>query len=72
MIRKNNEYFYAQVAMTILDEKTANREFEPFIHIRDNYRKYPFTIDRLLQNRDGILNLNLLDFIRENKESSQT
>ena len=68
IIRKNNEYFYAQVAMTILDEKTADREFEPFTHIRDNYKKYLFTIDQLLQNRNGILNLNLIDFIRENKD----
>lgn len=54
--------------MTILDEKTADREFEPFTHIRDNYKKYLFTIDQLLQNRNGILNLNLIDFIRENKD----
>lgn len=68
IIRKNNDYFYSQVAMTIMDERTANREFEPFIHIRDNYKKYLFTLDQLLQNRDGIINANLIEFIKNNSE----
>lgn len=68
IIRKNNEYFYSQVAMTILDENTANREFEPFRHIRDNYKKYLFTIDQLLQDRDGVKNVNLIEFVKDNQE----
>lgn len=68
IIRKNNEYFYSQVAMTILDENTANREFEPFKHIRDNYKKYLFTIDQLLQGRDGVKNVNLIEFVKNNQE----
>lgn len=68
IIRKNNEYFYSQVAMTILDENTANREFEPFKHIRDNYKKYLFTIDQLLQDRDGVKNMNLIEFVKDNQE----
>lgn len=68
IIRKNNEYFYSQVAMTILDESTANREFEPFKHIRDNYKKYLFTIDQLLQDRDGVKNMNLIEFVKDNQE----
>lgn len=68
IIRKNNEYFYSQVAMTILDENTANREFEPFKHIRDNYKKYLFTIDQLLQDRDGVKNVNLIEFVKDNQE----
>ncbi len=68
IIRKNNEYFYSQVAMTILDENTANREFEPFKHIKDNYKKYLFTIDQLLQDRDGVKNVNLIEFVKNNQE----
>ncbi len=68
IIRKNSEYFYSQVAMTIMDEKTANREYEPFSHITDNYKKYLFTLDQLMQNRDGIINTNLIEFIRNNSE----
>ncbi len=68
IIRKKNEYFYAQVAMTILNEKTANREMEPFSHIKDRYKTYLFTIDQLLQDINGVLNVNLIDFIIENKE----
>ena len=68
IIRKRDDYFYAQVAMTIMEEKTANREYEPFMHIRDNYPKYLFTLDPLLQKRDGVLNVNLIDFIKDNKD----
>lgn len=68
IVRKENEYFYLQVAMTILDENTANREFRPLEQIRDNYKKYVFSLDQLLQNRNGIKNINMIDFIKDNKQ----
>lgn len=66
--RKNDDYRYIQVAMTIMDEKTEEREYRPFTKIQDNYPKYLFTIDQLLQKRDGIIHCNLIDFIADNKE----
>lgn len=66
--RKSSDYHYIQIAMTIMDEKTEDREYKPFQHIRDNYPKYLFTMDQLLQKRDGILHYNIIDFISENKE----
>ena len=66
--RKDSEYQYLQVAMTIMDEKTEEREYKPFEHIRDNYPKYLFTLDPLLQKRDGIHHCNLIDFIANNKD----
>lgn len=66
--RKDSEYQYLQVAMTIMDEKTEEREYKPFESIRDNYPKYLFTMDPLLQKRNGIHHCNLIDFIANNKD----
>ncbi len=66
--RKDDSYQYIQVAMTIMDKATEEREYRPFFKIRDNYPKYLFTLDQLLQKRDGIKHFNLLDYISENKE----
>jgi len=66
--RKDDIYQYVQVAMTIMDKTTEDREYKPFSKIRDNYPKYLFTLDQLLQKRDGIIHCNMLDFISKNKE----
>lgn len=66
--RKNAEYFYAQVAMTIMEKATEDREYEPYSYIRDNYPKYLFTLDTLLQKRDGVIHANIVDFIAQDKE----
>ena len=68
IVRQNtDDYFYIQVAMTIAEQSTEEREYRPFTQIRDNFPKYLFTTDALLQKRDGILHLNMIDFIKENK-----
>jgi len=68
IVRQNtDDYFYIQVAMTIAEQSTEEREYRPFMQIRDNFPKYLFTTDTLLQKRDGILHLNMIDFIKENK-----
>ena len=71
--RRGEDYYYAQVAMTILSEaddgkSTEDREYRPFEHVRDNYPKYLFTLDTLLQKRDGVRHLNLVDFIASGQE----
>ncbi len=65
--RINDEYRYVQVAMTIMSEDTEEREYKPFTMIRDNYPKYLFTIDTLLQKRDGVIHKNLVEFISNNE-----
>ena len=68
IVRRNvDDYFYIQVAMTIAEQSTEEREYRPFAQIRDNFPKYLLTTDTLLQKRDGILHLNIIDFIKENK-----
>lgn len=61
--RKGDQYHYIQVATTIADPATEEREYAPFRHIRDNYPKHLFTMDPLPQNRDGVLHHNIAEFI---------
>ena len=65
--RINDEYRYIQVAMTIMDENTENREYAPFEKIRDNYPKYLLTMDSLLQKRDGVIHKNIVDFVAKDE-----
>lgn len=60
-------YAYVQVAYTIaLGKITEDREYKSLESIRDNYPKYVMTTDYLLQNRNGIKHVNLIDFIISN------
>ncbi len=64
-----SEYFYIQVSKNIDDEKTKNREYRPFYEIREMYPRYLFVSDLILQdNVDGIKNVNIVDFIFNNKD----
>lgn len=69
IVRKDfDKYFYIQVSKTIADEKVEEREYKPFYEIKNMYPKYLFTSDVLLQDRDGVINVNIADFIYKNKE----
>ena len=59
-------YSYVQVAYTINESKqTEDREYKPLEMIRDNYTKYVATTDYLLQKRNGIKHINILEFMKE-------
>lgn len=70
-ILRDNEmnYSYVQVAYTILESKdTEDREYRSLEQATwDNYPKYLLTADSLLQKRNGIIHVNLIDFIKEGK-----
>ena len=70
LIRNQNmDYSYVQVAYTILlSKETEDREYRPLEMIRDNYPKYVMTTDYLLQRRNGILHVNLMDFMKNQKQ----
>ena len=68
IVRRSGEYGYIQVAMTIMERETEEREYKPFRIIKDNYAKYLFTMDELLQKRDGVLHKNMADFMAKNEE----
>ena len=64
----DQQYSYVQVAYTIaLSKDTEDREYRPLEKIKDNYPKYVATTDYLLQKRNGIHHVNLIDFMKEGK-----
>ena len=66
--RDTNEYFYVQVAMTILNSlETENREYKPLENIKDNYPKYVVTRNDMIQQRNGIIHVNMGQFMIEGK-----
>ena len=40
-----------------------NREFGAFDAVKDNYPKYAITLDKTDFSRNGILHINLVDFL---------
>lgn len=66
--RRRNAYAYIQVSMTIADRDVEEREYRPFGHIRDGYPRYLFTLDPLLQERDGVRHLNMVSFMKDNAD----
>lgn len=61
-------YSYVQVAYTINEStKTEDREYKPLEMIKDNYDKYVATTDYLLQKRNGIKHINIIEFIKNGR-----
>ena len=54
---------YYQVAASVLDPNTFEREFEPLRAVRDNYPKFVLTMDDLPSGQDGIEQMNIVDFL---------
>lgn len=63
-------YSYVQVAYTILASKeTEDREYKSLEAIKgDNYPRYVATMDKMIHERNGIRHVNIMDFIKENKQ----
>lgn len=67
IVRKGEDYAYVQVAMSIANRETEDREYRPLEHIRDAYPRYLFTLDSLLQKRNGVRHENLIQFMAEGR-----
>ena len=65
---KESKKYYFQVSLTALDESTYNREMNALLKINDQYPKYLITIDKIDLSKDGIIHLNLYDFLLERTE----
>ena len=63
--KPNNEREYYQVAFTVNDEKTYNREVSAFTNIKDNYPKFLLTLDFDKSNINGIKKINVVDWLLE-------
>ena len=74
--KRMDEYSYVQVARTIdndnFDENgkniTEEREYRSLEKIADGYPKYLITMDKLLQKRNGIKHLNIVDMMKNGDE----
>ena len=63
-----SNYAYAQVAMTIMADKTTeDREYAPLERIGDNYPKFVLTRSDPIQKRNGIIHVNLPEFMKEGR-----
>lgn len=60
---KPNRKIYIQVAFSIPNEETKEREFGAFSIINDNYPKYVISLDKLNYEYNGIKHVNLIDFL---------
>jgi predicted AAA+ superfamily ATPase len=69
---KSNKKTYFQVAYTIQNEKTRNRELQSLTEIPDNYPKYIVTMDpiTIFQDFEGIRTINLIQFLLDEKACS--
>ena len=63
--RKHDLYVYSQVSMTVADCDVEECEYRPLGHIKDGYPRYLFTLDPLLQKREGVRHLNMIDFMKD-------
>lgn len=61
--KSNNIQEYYQVAYTVSDEKTFNREFSSFRKIKDNYPKYLLTMDYDNTSIEGVQKINVIDWL---------
>lgn len=62
-----DDYYYIQVSKDISNKDTEERKYRPFYMIKELYPRYLFTMDMLLQKRDGVNHVNIVDFIYNNK-----
>ena len=60
---KPEKKIYIQVAYSIPNENTKNREFGAYLNIKDNYPKYVITLDKERYEYNGIVHVNLIDFL---------
>lgn len=60
---KNEEIIYIQVSLSLIDEKTRERELRPLEMIEDNYPKIILSLDTLDFSKSGIKNINAEQFL---------
>lgn len=64
---KNSDRFYVQVTYLLASDDTIRREFGAYEGINDNFPKYVLSLDEFDMSRNGIIHLNLRDFLLNEK-----
>lgn len=61
--QKGREKMYVQAAYLLGSEETVRREFGAYDAITDNFPKYVISMDRVPMSREGIIHMNLCDWL---------
>lgn len=60
---KDKSKIYVQVTYLLASDETIEREFSVLESVPDNYPKYVVSMDEIDRSRNGILNVNVRDFL---------
>ncbi len=63
VVETEDDFMYIQVALSVRDEKTLEKELKPLENIADHYRKYIITLDYEANNYNGIKQICAFDFL---------
>lgn len=63
--QKGDEKIYLQATYILGSEETIEREFGAYAAIEDNFPKYVISMDRIPLSRDGIIHMNLCDWLMQ-------
>ena len=69
---RNGRKCFIQVAYLMAGEETVKREFGAYKGITDASPKYVLSLDRIDMSHDGIVHLNIIDFLLGRKELMMT
>ena len=67
VVIKNGRKCFIQVAYVMESEETIAREFSAFSPIKDASPKYVLSLDTIDMSRNGIIHLNITDFLTHKK-----
>ncbi len=65
---RNGKKCFIQVAYLLINEETVKREFGAYHKITDASPKYVMSLDKIDMSHDGIIHLNIIDFLLRRKE----
>lgn len=65
---KGREVSYYQVSYIMEKESTREREFGVYKLIKDNFPKYVISMDKVDFSQEGIIHMNIEDFLRNDKQ----
>jgi predicted AAA+ superfamily ATPase len=68
VVFKGIEKCYIQVSYLLSSEDTMKREKRPLLFVGDNCPKYIFSLDAINMTSDGIVHINIIDFLLYKKD----
>ena len=63
VVETEDEYIYIQVALSVREESTLQRELKSLESISNHYKKYIITLDYDTNNYNGIKQISAIDFL---------